>query len=156
MICKALVSTLNIFKLTEEFDKENHKYPMFKWARMYMHQVTDLLQFLRSTRDRLWFLHLPSLKHVYVCVFAYNRLDYGLNIPEYIARVNQLQQTHREVWHDFENGGFTAITNLVALTAIGVDQVQELMNKIHKVDGGLSGITTDPNSLLRDCLSAPE
>ena len=59
------------------------------------------------------------------------------------------------MWHGFENGGFIVKTNLVAFTAIGVNQAQEHMNKIHKGDGGLSGITTDPTSLLRYCLSAP-
>ena len=69
-----------------------------------------------------------------------------------IARMYQLQQTHPDVWHDFKNEGFTAKTNLVAFTAIGVDQAQKHINKIHKADGGLSGITTDPNFLLRYCL----
>ena len=109
---EALVSTLNILKLTEEFDKENNKYPMFKWTRMYMRQVTDLLQFLQSRRARLWFLHLASLEHWCVGFFAYNRLDYALNIPEYIARVYQFQQTHPEVLHDFENGGFIVKTGI--------------------------------------------
>ena len=64
----------------------------------------------------------------------------------------QLQQAHPDVWHDFENGGFAVKTKLVAFTAIGVDQAQEHMNKINKADGGLSGTTTDRNSLLRYCL----
>ena len=63
---EALVSTVNIFKLTEEFNKKNNKYPMFKWTRMYMRQVTDLLQFLRSRRARLWSLQLASLEHLCV------------------------------------------------------------------------------------------
>ena len=42
--------------------------------------------------------------------FAHNRLDYALNIPEYITRVYQFQQTHPEMWHDFENEGFIVKT----------------------------------------------
>ena len=104
---EALVSTVNIFKLMEEFDKENNKYPMFKWARMYMRQVTDLLQFLRSRRARLWSLHLASLEHLCVSFFAYNRLDYALNIPEYKY---QFQQTHPEVRNNFEIEAFSVKT----------------------------------------------
>ena len=40
----------------------------------------------------------------------------------------------------------------LAFTADGVDQAQEHMYTIHKGHSGLSGITTDPNSLLRYCL----
>ena len=112
-----------------------------------MRQVTDLLQFL------MYGLYILLHWNNCVSVLLRNSVHYALSIPEYIARMYQLQQTHLEVWHDFENGGFTIKTNLVASSAIGVDQAQEHMNKIHKGDGGLSGITTDPNSIIRYCLT---
>ncbi len=52
----SLVSTLELEKRMEEFDQKNDKYPMYKWARMYMKQVSNLLQFMRGTRDRNWLL----------------------------------------------------------------------------------------------------
>ena len=123
---------------------------MFKWARMYTYASSHW----STSAPQLWSLHLALLEQF--CVLLRNIVHYALNLPEYIARMYQLQQTHPEVWHDFENRGFTIKTNLVAFTAIGVDQAQEHMNKIHKGDGGLSGITTDPNSIIRYCLSTPE
>ena len=77
-------------------------------------------------------------------------------MPEYIATMYHLQHTNPEVWDDFAQGNFTVKTNPVAFTAIGVDQAQEYVNKGHKGDGGVSEITTNPEALLRYCLSTPE
>jgi hypothetical protein len=58
-------------------------------------------------------------------------------------------------YYEFEQGGFTVNTSPVAFTAVGVDQAQEHLNKDHKGDGGISGITNYPDVLLRYCLSTP-
>ena len=150
------MSALNINDLMDEFDSMNSVYPMYRWARMYMRQVTTLLQFVRSTRQRLWHLHLASLEQLCIWFFAYNRLDYAMNIPEYVARMYELQHTSADVWREFEQGGFTVSTNPISFTAIGVDQAQEHVDKIHKGHGGMSGITNSPEALLRYCLSTPE
>ena len=79
------MTELNIEEMMDEFDSNNAMYPMYKWAKMYMRQVTALLQFLRSTRQQNWMLHLASLEQLCIWFFAYNRLDYAQNIPEYIV-----------------------------------------------------------------------
>ena len=73
----SLVNTLELEKQMEEFDQKNDKYPMYKWARMYMKQVSNLLQFMRGTRDCNWPLHLASLEKVCVYFFVFNRHDYA-------------------------------------------------------------------------------
>ena len=62
----------------------------------------------------------------------------------------QLQQTHPDVWHDFENVGFTVKTNFWWHSQLYIRNT--IMSKVHKADGGLSGIATYPNYLLRYCL----
>ena len=42
------MTELNIEEMMDEFDSNN---AMYKWAMMYMHQFTALLEFLRSTRQ---------------------------------------------------------------------------------------------------------
>ena len=152
---KSAMLAADFQKLMDEFDAANEKYPLYKWARMYMRQVTDLLQFIRGTRQRQWNLHLASLEQLCISFFAYNRLDYAQNIPEYLARMYQLQQSDPLVWREFQNWNFTVNTNCVPFTAVGVDQAQEHINKVHKGDGGISGITNNPQALLRYCLSTP-
>jgi len=61
--------------------------PMFQWIRMCMRQVLTLLQFRKATRKGDWFLYLASLEKLSVYFFAYNRLDYAQNIPEFVARM---------------------------------------------------------------------
>lgn len=140
----------------DDFDAANDKYPIYKWARMYMRQVTTMLSFLQATRQRQWDLHLASLEQLCIWFFAYTRLDYAQHVPEYIARMNHLKKTNHDIWDDFAKGNFTVKTGPVAFTAIGVDQAQEYVSRSHKGDGGVPGITTNPEALLRYCLSTPE
>ena len=155
-ILLARMTELDLLKLIEEFDASHSKFPMYTWVRMYMRQVTALLQFICSIHLRQWDLHLSSLEQLCIWFFAYNRMAYALNIPEYIAKMYNLQQTNPEVWKEFEQGGFTVDTSPVSFTAIGVDQAQEHINKCHKGGGGICGITNNPEVLLRYCLSTAE
>lgn len=139
--------------MMEEFDCRNDKYPMYKWARMYMKQVSNLLQFLRGTRERKWLLHLVSLERMCVYFFAFNRHDYAQNIPDHIAHMFELETSHPHIWKNLKSGEFAVTPNSIAFTSIGPDRAQEHLNK---GDGAISGITTDPQGLLKFCLSPPE
>ena len=62
-----------------------------------------------------------------------------------------------ELWQSFTNGEFAVNTsNRIPFTRIGVDQAMEHLNKSTKGQGGISGITTNPATLLKFCLTAPE
>ena len=47
-------------------------------------------------------------------------------------------------------------SNRIPFTRIGVDQAMEHLNKSTKGQGGISGITSYPATLLKFCLTAPE
>ena len=79
-----------------------------------------------------------------------------MHLPEFIARMYELKHTYPKIWEDFQKGEFTVKTNQTAFTAIGVDQAQEHVNKIHKGNGGVCGLTTNSEALLRYFLSTPE
>ena len=122
-----------------------------------MRQVISLLQFQRETRQGDWLLHLASLERLCVYFFAYNRHDYAQNIPEYIARMNQLKIDDSQTWDKFMAGDFTvSATNQVPFTRLGVDQAQEHVNKKLKGQGAVNGITQSSSTLLKFCLCAPE
>ena len=152
----SLISTQELEKRLEEFDQKNDKYPMYRWARSYMKQVSNLLQFMRGTRDCNWLLHLASREKMCVYFFAFNRHDYAQNIPDHIAHMYELETSHPHIWNDLKSGEFVVNTNPIAFTSIGPDQAQEHLNKVLKGDGAISGITTDPQGLLKYCLSSPE
>ena len=116
------LQSLNLEKQLLEYDVIHEKDPMYKWARMYMNQVMVLLQFQRATREGNWFLYLAALEKLCVYFFAYNRLDYAQNIPEYIARMYDMKPTDPDIWQEFVNGEFTVNTsNAVPFIRIGVD-----------------------------------
>ena len=112
--------------------------------------------FLHGTCPKDWNLHLSSLEELRIWFFAANRLDYGQNVPEYIARMYDSEETNPQIWNFFKESGLTVQTGKIPFTAIGVDQAQEHIDKIHKGLGGFSGITTSPEAQLRYCLSTPE
>ena len=151
------LESVNLEKQLCDNDTNHDKNLMYKWARMYMRQVMILMQFQRATHDGDWYLYLASLKKLGVYFFAYNRLDYAQNIPEYIARMHELETTDADIWQDFLNGNFTVNTsNTVPFTRIGIDQAQEHLNKLTKGQGGISGIASYASTLLNFCLTAPE
>ena len=53
----------------------------------------------------------------------------------------ELQHTHPKIWENFQNGEFIFKTSQSPFTAIGVDQAQEHVNKIHKEKGGVCDLT---------------
>ena len=139
------LESINLEKQLLEYDASHDKDPMYQWARMYMNQVMVLLQFQRATREGNWFLNLAAPEKLCVYFFAYNRLDYAQNIPEYIARMHELESIDPDIWQEFVNGEFTVNTsNEVPFTRIGVDQAMEHLNKYTKGQGGISGITSYP------------
>ena len=151
------VESLNLSKQLTDFDAKHSTNPMYQWARLYMKQVMTLLQFQRATRQGDWFLHLSSLEKLCTYFFAYNRLDYAQNIPEYVARMYQLQTTDPEIWQDFLQQEFTVNTsNQIPFTRLGIDQAQEHQNKNLKGQGSINGITQSPATLLKFCMCAPE
>ena len=63
------------------------------------------------------------------------------------------EHSHPPLWQDLKSVGFVVTTSPVPFTSIGPDHTQEQLNKIHKGEGAISGLTTDPQGLLKYCLS---
>ena len=102
---------VNLHNLILEFDQRNEKYPMYKWTRMCMRQMTNLQLYLRSIRQRNLGENLAALEELCIWIFAYNRFDYAMHLPEFIARMYELKHTYPKIWEDFQKGEFTAKTN---------------------------------------------
>ena len=91
----SLISTLELEKRLEEFDQKNDKYPMYRWARSYMKQVSNLLQFMRGTRDCNWFLHLTSIEKMCVYFSLHSCPEYSRSHSTYV-RTRDQPSTHME------------------------------------------------------------
>ena len=79
----------------------------------------------QSIRSSNWLLYLTSMEKMCLLFFVYNRLDYALNIPEYLARMQGLETKYPDIWNMFMKGHLSVQTNTIPFTVVGVDQAQE-------------------------------
>ena len=69
----------------------------------------------------------------------------------------KLQSADPGAWKEFASGNFTVNTNnSVPFTRIGIDNAMEHLNKVINGQGGISGITSSLQALLKFCLTGPE
>jgi hypothetical protein len=136
--------------------KAQEKSPMFKVTYEYMNMVASLLLFIRASREGLWILHLVSLEQLCPLFFSQNRMKYMQHVPEYIAKMYELQHSDPDVWDELVNGNFCVKKSLIPFTSLGVDQALEQENRTMKVLGRLRSLTQKPAALARFFLVAPE
>jgi len=129
---------------------------MFNFFWSYIQLVETLLNFIRASRQGLWLLHLATLEKLCALFFCQNRLKYAQYIPEYLAKMQQLEKTDPSIWQEFMAGNFCVKKSAIAFSSIGVDHAIEHVNRSMKVMGGIRGITQKPAALSRFFLIAPE
>ena len=129
---------------------------MFRFFWSYIELLQTLINFIRASRQGLWLLHLSSLEKLCSLFFSQNRLKYAQYVPDYIAKMQELEKTAPSVWHEFMQGNFCVKKSCVPFTSIGVDHAIEHVNRSMKVMGGIRGITQKPAALTRFFLIAPE
>ena len=97
--------------------------------------------FIRATRVGDWTLHLESLTALCKYCFAHDRINYVL----YLTQMKQLESTDPDIHAEFMAGNFCVNKNEVPFCAIGPDHGIEHVNKIMKIQGGLKGLTQQPD-----------
>lgn len=77
------------------------------------------------------------------------------NITEFIARMHAMDNKEPNIWQDFATGDFVVNkNNAMSVMRIGVDQAMEHLSRATKGPGGISGITSNPVTLLKFSLTA--
>ena len=100
LILAAIESSLLIQQMND-FDKSHAQSPLFTFAKQYMEMVSTVFLFIRASREGLWDLHLSSLDALCKYFFAYDRLNYARIVPLYLADMNNLKTSDRNIWHEF-------------------------------------------------------
>lgn len=140
----------------DDYNQRNSERPMFKVFLDYMELIETILNFIRATRQANWDLHLSSLERLARYFFVLDRIKYARMVPLYLAEMKSLQQTHRDVWAEFQSGNFVVNKNDVEFRAIGPDHAIEHANRWMKVSGGLTGIKLNESARNRLFYTAPE
>ena len=76
------------------FHDSHMQYPLYRWLRIYMEQVQNLLQFHRSVHEPNFFLYLAAIEEMSTYFFAYHRLDYAQNMMEFLARAYESKEVY--------------------------------------------------------------
>ena len=152
---KRAMLEFNFISTMKSFDKERSGNSMFQAIRIYMNMVERLLLFLQASRMKDWELHLAAGEDLIKDFFSMDRINYRRLMPVYIANMRALESDEPEIWNAMRNGQFSVQKRKIPFTSIGVDHAGERINKLIKVDGGLTGISSNENARARWMLIAP-
>ena len=73
----------------------------------YMKQFETILQFVRSTRQRYFLLHMESIDSLTKYYFAHDHQNYApLLLPLYISTMQETERQHPDLWAEFMKGNF--------------------------------------------------
>ena len=141
----------------EQFDADHEDRPLFMFTRGYMAMVMEMMMFIRAVRTGDWDLHLEAVQLFVKYFFAHDMLNYACMIPVYLAEMEIVKETDREIYQEFQNGNWVVNKNAkVASCAVGADHALEHVNRSMKVSGGSIGITLNPTARTKYFLIAPE
>ena len=155
-LVQAIQSCMLMEKMSH-FDTANGNKPLFFVLRQYMQMVMVMLVFIRSVRSGDWKLHLQALEDFCKHFFAMDKLVYARMIPLYLADMELLRESDKDIYEEFLQGNWVVNKNRqVPFCAIGADHALEHVNRSMKVPGGLIGITQNAYARSKFFLISPE
>ena len=129
----------------EEQIKNNYFGPMAKFWESFLNMVQILLDYIKSTRNGNWDLHLSSMERMLPWFHAYDRVNYARHFTYCWAALNNLAET---------NPNSKRVTLLLnehpgPLTCSLLIKLLSKLNKHQKGPGGIIGYTTSTGSIQR-------
>ena len=140
---KRAMAELNLVSAMKSFDKERSGNSMFQVIKTYMNMVERLLLFIQASRMKDWALHLAAGEDLIKDFVSMDRINYRRLMPVYIANMRALESDEPEIWNAMRNGQLSVQKRKIPFTSIGVDHAGEQINKLIKVDGGLTGMSSN-------------
>ena len=102
-------------------------------------------------------LHLASIHAMSPWCFAYDKLNYALYLPHYLAQMSRLAIDHSDVHKQFMQGMGLSVQlgNSKPFGRIPVDQAtEETVNKDTQTPGGTKGFSLKPGAVSRYYLTS--
>ena len=116
-----------------------------------------MLTFIGAFRTGDWKLHLQTLAKFSRYFFAHDMNNYARMIPIYLAQMQSLNESDRDIVDAFQQGNWVVNMNSdTSFCALGADHALEHINRSMKVSRGLMGITSNPSAHNKFFLIAPE
>ena len=115
----------------------------------YLYRVESILFFVAASWSSDLNLHLQAGEALSKLFFAMDRIKYKRLWPRYIADMQALKTEHPETWLELENGNISVTKSSIPFVSIGADHACEQVNRLLKVQGGITGIANNANARQR-------
>jgi hypothetical protein len=135
------------FTNVQGFDQLQNQFEQFRQSisapppklwNSYIEMVQLFLQFIRSTRQGDWHLHVACIREMIPWMFAYDRLNYAKYLPVYLADMLSLDSEHPEAYKHFLLGEFAVQRSTNAFAQVPRDQaIEQTLNRATKTRGGI-------------------
>ena len=112
--------------------------------------VQILLDYIKSTRNGNWDLHLSSMERMLPWFHAYDRVNYARHFTYCWAALNNLAEANPKMYAEFQEGNFAVKRTSGSFNMLPPDQViEKTINKDQKGPCGIIGYTTSTGSIQR-------
>ena len=139
----------------EEQFENNYLGPMAKFWESFLNMVQILLDYIKSTRNGNWDLHLSSMERMLPWFHAYDRVNYARHFTYCWAALNNLAETNPKMYAEFQEGNFAVRRTSGSFNMLSADQViEQIINKDQKGPGGIIGYTISTGSIQRCVFSS--
>ncbi len=115
-----------------------------------------VFSFVRSLRTGNFDLYVNTLTKLTPWFFSLNHTNYARWMPVHVRDMCSLSVTHPDVAREFRNGKFVIAKSRRKFSLLAIDHAHEQNNATMKEDGGIIGLTQDPDALLRWAVAGPE
>ena len=134
----------------EEQIENNYLGPTAKFWKSFLDMVQILLDYIKSTRNGNWDLHLSSMERMLPWFHAYDRVNYARHFTYCWAALNNLAETNPKMYAEFQEGNFVVKRTSGSLDMLPPDQViEQTIKKGQKGPGGIIGYKTSTGSIQR-------
>jgi len=114
--------------------------------------VEIILYFVAASRNANLHFYLQAGEALSKLFFAMDRLKYKRIWPRYISDMHALKTDHPDTWKELEEGNITVTKGTIPFVSVGADHACEQLNRLMKANGGLTGISNNPNARQRSIL----
>ncbi|KAL0198142.1 hypothetical protein M9458_006682, partial [Cirrhinus mrigala] len=144
---------LNFNDWCEKCRKES---PQFQFWELVLSMELVIFSLVRSFREANFNLYCQALSALIPFFFANNNVNYARWLPIHLRDMVSLEQTHPQIFNEFQLGKFVVHKTHREFSGIAIDQAHEQANAVVKGDGGAIGVTEDPSALRQWMVSGPE
>ena len=137
-------------------DLKHNRGPLATYWMTYLGMVEILLGLLRADREGDWPLYLSCIREMIPLCFAMDKTNYARYLPIYYAQMTHLKEDCPDLYHHFQNGGFSVqLSSTNPFARIAVDQTtEETVNIDTQTAGGTHGFSLKAGTVSRYYLTA--